>query len=233
MRRSGVRLHLFASCPVRLQEHKAGYFRLLRDLQRLSRFTHPDSQDLIERLSRLLFPLSTRFANGSLQASNEPSRQCSNVQTANKNHRSSSLTISHQDNFGVVNGTKTAPFRAPANSENLMPPPLKTSTRSLKRPHLPSERTHSWHKRPHIAEPKQKYDERSDGSNDSSESDSDDDVDSYPVFIPACSPLRNSFGIFCTGRGRGVGMGTGAARAAYRSRSVIRPKQSTGKAQRP
>ena len=47
MRRSGVRLHLFASCPVRLQEHKAGYFRLLRDLQRLSRFTHPDSQDLI------------------------------------------------------------------------------------------------------------------------------------------------------------------------------------------
>lgn len=47
MRRSGVRLHLFASCLKKLQEHKAAYFRLLRDLQRLSRCMTPDSQDLI------------------------------------------------------------------------------------------------------------------------------------------------------------------------------------------
>ncbi len=84
-----------------------------------------------------------------------------------------------------------------------------------------------------LQEPKQKYEEPTDGSNDSSESDSDDEADSYPVFVPARSPLRNSFGIFCTGRGRDGGVGMGTARAAFQTRGVIRPKQSTANAQRP
>jgi len=217
MRRSGVRLHLFASCPTRLQEYKAAYFRLLRDLQHLSRCTRPGSQDLIERLGRLLFPLSTRFANGPLWASGDAPNRRSDV----------------RDHSGPVKGARPAPLRSPAGSENLMPPPPTAPTNFLKRPRLASGRIIQRHKRPHITEAKQKYEEPSDGSNDSSESDSDDEADSYPVFVPARSPLRNSFGIFCTGRGRDGGVGTGTARAAYRTRGVIRPKQSTANAQRP
>lgn len=46
------------------------------------------------------------------------------------------------------------------------------------------------------------------GSDSSSEDDSDVDSDDSPVVVPAHSPLRRSFGIFCTGKGRGAFSGS-------------------------
>ncbi|KLO17724.1 hypothetical protein SCHPADRAFT_994067 [Schizopora paradoxa] len=179
MRRSGVRLHLFASCPENLQEHRAAYFRLLRELQCLSRFSPPDSQDVLERLGRLLFPLSTRFANGPLSTSNGVSSRCLVMQDMSNNLPTSKVKASLLADPYAGNGSRTASLRPQADPEKLMPPPPPEITTRLKRSCLPAGSSLKWHKRTRIMEPIQKYDDQSDASDDSSESDSDDDADSY------------------------------------------------------